>query len=211
MLVLFEFRTLQNKDHFLFLLVVDRLSRKINQIRIVWCLKNNKKMVFDSLVWFTNFELKGLDWFKMHQLFVAVLKDKNLSKVSTYLWLLLRCIIELSIFIRVSQISKNFGPTVFCVLLNERKLVRPSLGILRVIFHVGQASKAHWSGGWFWLEAYWALKAWPTWNTTLNMPKLGLTSFLSLSRTQKTVGPKILEIWDTLILSPAQKKTGITK
>ena len=33
---------------------------------------------------------------------------------------------------------------------------------------------------------------------TLNMPKLGLTSFLSLSRTQKTVGPKILEIWDTL-------------
>ena len=48
---------------------------------------------------------------------------------------------------RVSQISKIFGPTVFCVLLNERKLVRPSLGILRVIFHVGQASKAHWSGG----------------------------------------------------------------
>ena len=31
------------------------------------------------------------------------------------------------------------------------------------------------------------------------MPKLGLTSFLSLSRTQKTVGPKILEIWDTLL------------
>ena len=51
------------------------------------------------------------------------------------------------LFIRVSQISKIFGPTVFCVLLNERKLVRPSLGILRVIFHVGQASKAYWSGG----------------------------------------------------------------
>ena len=107
--------------------------------------------------------------------------------------------------IRVSQISKIFGPTVFCVLLNERKLVRPSLGILRVIFHVGQASKAHWSGGTFWLQAYWALKAWPTWKMTLNMPKLGLTSFLSLSRTQKTVVPKILEIWDTLLASrPAQ-------
>ena len=44
--------------------------------------------------------------------------------------------------IRVSQISKISGPTVFCVLLNERKVVRPSWGILRVIFHVG-----HWSGG----------------------------------------------------------------
>ena len=43
------------------------------------------------------------------------------------------------------------------------------------------------------------MEAWPTWKMTLNMPKLGLTSFLSLSRTQKTVGPKILEIWDTLV------------
>ena len=40
---------------------------------------------------------------------------------------------------------------------------------------------------------------------TLNMPKLGLTSFLSLSRTQKTVGPKILEIWDTLMITLPQK------
>ena len=51
------------------------------------------------------------------------------------------------LYYRVSQISKIFRPTVFCVLLYERKLVKPSLGMLRVIFHVGQASKAHWSGG----------------------------------------------------------------
>ena len=50
------------------------------------------------------------------------------------------------LYYRVSQISKIFRPTVFCVLLYERKLVKPSLGMLRVIFHVGQASKAHWTG-----------------------------------------------------------------
>ena len=58
-----------------------------------------------------------------------------------------RVLFWIQVPIRVSQISKIFGPTVFCVLLNERKLVRPSLGIFRDIFHVGQASKAHWSGG----------------------------------------------------------------
>ena len=41
---------------------------------------------------------------------------------------------------RVSQISKIFGPTVFCVLLNERKLVRPSLGSSGVVYPVGHAS-----------------------------------------------------------------------
>ena len=43
------------------------------------------------------------------------------------------------------------------------------------------------------------MEAWPTWKTTPELPKLGLTSFLSLSRTQKTVGPKILKIWDSLV------------
>ena len=52
------------------------------------------------------------------------------------------------------------------------------------------------------------MEAWPTWKMTLNMPKLGLTSFLSLSRTQKTVGPKILEIWDTLIYTLTLEMTG---
>ena len=42
----------------------------------------------------------------------------------------------------VSQIFKIFGLIVFCALLNERKLVRPCLGIFRVIFYVGQAFKA---------------------------------------------------------------------
>ena len=52
-----------------------------------------------------------------------------------------KCLIGCPKFRRFSD------PLFFCVLLNERKLVRPSLGILRVIFHVCQASKAHWSGG----------------------------------------------------------------
>ena len=42
-----------------------------------------------------------------------------------------------------SQILGIFETTVFCVLLNERKLVRPSLGRLGVIFDGGQASKAN--------------------------------------------------------------------
>ena len=50
---------------------------------------------------------------------------------------------------RASQIFGIFGHTVFCVLLNERKLMRPSLGRLEVIFDGGQASKADQSRGWF--------------------------------------------------------------
>ena len=41
------------------------------------------------------------------------------------------------------------------------------------------------------------MEVWQTWKTTLNMPKLCLTSFFSLSRAQKTMSPKILKIWDT--------------
>ena len=43
---------------------------------------------------------------------------------------------------RASQFFGIFGHTVFCVLLNERKLMRPSLGRLEVIFDGCQASKA---------------------------------------------------------------------
>ena len=50
-------------------------------------------------------------------------------------------------YIRASQFFGIFGHTVLCVLLNERKLVRPSLGRLEVIFDGGQASKADQSRG----------------------------------------------------------------
>ena len=40
---------------------------------------------------------------------------------------------------------------------------------------------------------------------TLNVAKLGLTTFLLLSSTHKTVGPKILEIWDTLVYMYLQR------
>ena len=43
---------------------------------------------------------------------------------------------------RASQIFGIFGHTVFCVLLNKRRLMRPSLGRLEVVFDGGQASKA---------------------------------------------------------------------
>ena len=39
---------------------------------------------------------------------------------------------------------------------------------------------------------------------TPNLPEFGLISFHSLSRTQKTVGPKILKIWDTLTHTPSK-------
>ena len=48
-----------------------------------------------------------------------------------------------------SQIFGNFGRTVFCVKLNEKKLMRPSLGRLEVILDGGQASKADQSKGQF--------------------------------------------------------------
>ena len=41
----------------------------------------------------------------------------------------------------------NFGHTVFCDLLDERKLMRPSLDRLEVIFDGGLASKADQSLG----------------------------------------------------------------
>ena len=44
-----------------------------------------------------------------------------------------------------------------------------------------------------------ALEAWQPSKMTSNLPKLGLISFLSLSRTQKTVCPNIPKIWDALI------------
>ena len=44
-----------------------------------------------------------------------------------------------------------------------------------------------------------ALEAWQPSKMTSNLPKLGLTSFLSLSGTQKTVCPKIPKIWDALM------------
>ena len=47
-----------------------------------------------------------------------------------------------------------------------------------------------------------ALKAWQPSKMTSNLPKLGLISFLSLSKTQKTVCPKFPKIWDALLLSP---------
>ena len=46
-----------------------------------------------------------------------------------------------------------------------------------------------------------ALKAWQPSKMTSNLPKLGLISFLSLSRTQKTVCPKISKIWDAALMS----------
>ena len=42
---------------------------------------------------------------------------------------------------RVSQIFGIFGPTVFLILLNERKL-DPVRAVGGVVFHVGQACKA---------------------------------------------------------------------
>ena len=45
---------------------------------------------------------------------------------------------------RVFQIFRFFALIVFVFFLNERKLVIPSLDILRLVF---QDSKAHWSGG----------------------------------------------------------------
>ena len=55
------------------------------------------------------------------------------------------------------------------------------------------------------------MEAWPTSKMTSNLPKLGLISFLSLSRTQKTVCPKIPKIWDALryILSAVDMDTGL--
>ena len=47
-----------------------------------------------------------------------------------------------SMYFRASQIFGIFGHAVFCVELNERKLMRPSLGRLEVIFDGCQASKA---------------------------------------------------------------------
>jgi len=40
---------------------------------------------------------------------------------------------------------------------------------------------------------------------TSNLPKLGLISFHSLSRTQKTVVPKIPKIWDALLVTVNQQ------
>ena len=102
---------------------------------------------------------------------------------------------------RASQIFWIFGHTVFCVLLNERKLMRPSLGRLEVIFDGCQASKADQSRLTFFKNRpldWSAFEAWQPSKMTSNLPKLGLISFLSLSRTQKTVCPKISKIWDAL-------------
>ena len=104
--------------------------------------------------------------------------------------------------IRASQIFGIFGHTVFCVLLNERKLMRPSLGRLEVIFDGCQASKANQSRLTFFKNHpldWSALEAWQPSKMTSNLPKLGLISFLSLSRTQKTVCPKIPKNWDALV------------
>ena len=51
-----------------------------------------------------------------------------------------------------------------------------------------------------------ALEAWQPSKMTSNLPKLGLISFLSLSRTQKTVCPKIPKIWDALFDRMSGKK-----
>ena len=104
--------------------------------------------------------------------------------------------------IRASQIFGIFGHTVFCVLLYERKLMRPSLGRLEVIFDGCQASKADQSRLTFFKNRpldWSAFEAWQPSKMTSNLPKLGLISFLSLSRTQKTVCPKIPKIWDALL------------
>ena len=85
---------------------------------------------------------------------------------------------------RASQSFGNFGHTVFCVQLNERKLMRPSLGRLEVIFDGCQASKADQSRLIFHKNYpldWSALEAWPPSKITSNLPKLGLISFLSLS------------------------------
>ena len=102
-----------------------------------------------------------------------------------------------------SQIFGNFGRTVFCVKLNEKKLMRPSLGRLEVIFDGCQASKANQSRLTFFKNRpldWSSLEAWQPLKMTSNLPKLGLISFLSLSRTQKTVCPKIPKIWDALVV-----------
>ena len=74
--------------------------------------------------------------------------------------------------------------------------MRPSLGRLGVIFDVGQASKANQSRLTFYKNHsldWLALEAWPTSKMTPNLPKLGLISFLSSSRSQKNSVSKIPE------------------
>ena len=53
------------------------------------------------------------------------------------------------IYTRACQIFGMFGVTFLCVLLTKRKIMRPSLGRLGVIFDVGQASRANQSKEWF--------------------------------------------------------------
>ena len=80
--------------------------------------------------------------------------------------------------------------------------MRPSLGRLEVIFDGCQASKAGQSMLTFFKNHpldWSALEAWQPSKMTSNLLKLGLISFLSLSRTQKTVCPKIPKIWDALM------------
>ena len=48
------------------------------------------------------------------------------------------------------------------------------------------------------------MEAWPPSKMTSNLPKLGLISFLLLSRRQKTVCPKIPKIWDALLYMSTQ-------
>ena len=103
---------------------------------------------------------------------------------------------------RASQFFGIFGPTVFCVQLNKWILMRPSLGRLGVIFDGGQASKVSQSKEWFLsnVDLDWsALEAWPPSKMTPNLPNLSHISFHSLSRTQKTVGPKITKNWNALV------------
>ena len=91
---------------------------------VAFCLKGRKKDS-SSLPWSMGPKVSSnlVDW-----------------AIFSYIWSLLCS--------RASQIFCIFGHTVFCVLLNERKLMRPSLGRLEVIFDGCQASKADQSRGW---------------------------------------------------------------
>ena len=85
--------------------------------------------------------------------------------------------------------------------------MRPSLGRLRVVFSCLPGLQSSIS-----LQAesppdQLALEAWQTQKMTLNLPKLGFISFHLLSRTQKTVVPKISKICP--VGSPASKKICI--
>ena len=88
----------------------------------------------------------------------------------------------LVIIIRMSQIFGTFWNHRFWVLLYDRKVLRPSLGISNCRFPCWPGLQSSISLQSRSLHDQWALEAW---KTNLNMPKLDLTSFLSFSRTQK--------------------------